>query len=118
MHDDLVQTVSKDVGEGKAVSSSSSIPASPFANIKRELTEDELSNSAVIRLLISEYDRMERDLSRMQKYEELYHSKDKESAVLSEKVKTSTASDVIYTFCEAGGSALMGISSLFWNQKG
>ena len=118
MEESSFQTVSKDVGGGKHIDSNSSIPSSPFANIKRELTEDELSNPAVIRFLISDHDRMENELFRMRKYEELFHSKDKDCAVLSERVKASTASDVIYTVCETGVSALMGTSALFWEQGG
>lgn len=118
MNEVLEQTVSRDDGGGKTIVSSSSIPSSPFANIKRELTEDEMMDPAVIRLVISDLDRMERDIIRMQKYEDLFHTKDKEAAILSEKVKSSTASEVIYTVCEAGGSALMGASSVFWDFKG
>lgn len=113
-----MEQVIKDDGGGRVSVSSSSIPPSPFANIKRELSEEELTNPAVIRFLISDHDRMESDLNRMSKYEELYHSKDKESAILTERIKVSTASEVIYTVCETGGSALMGLSSLFWGNKG
>lgn len=43
---------------------------------------------------------------------------DKECNVLLEKQKVAKASEVLYTFCEVGGSLLVGVSSIYWNNHG
>ncbi|MEY1638430.1 hypothetical protein [Tenuifilum osseticum] len=95
-----------------------SVPSSPFLNIKRDLNEEDLKSPAVQRLLLSENDKLEHQVHRLEIFEEKFHSLDKECAVLKEKVSQNTAFEIIFTTCIAIGSALCGISSLYWSQKG
>ncbi len=94
------------------------VPSSPFLNIKRDLNEDDLKTPAVQRLLLSENDKLEHQVRRLELIEENFHIIDKECAVLKEKLSQNTAFEIIFTTCIAIGSALCGISSLYWNQKG
>ncbi|WP_294743660.1 hypothetical protein [uncultured Prevotella sp.] len=119
MDDVKIIEVSKDSGMGRGQGTvPTSIPYDPYANVQRLLSEDDMSSPAVQKLLLNENDRMSREIEKIRTIEEKYHSRDKEAAILEEKLKQSTGADVLYTLCEAGGSALVGVSSTFWNNNG
>jgi hypothetical protein len=94
------------------------VPSSPFINIKRDLNEDDLKAPAVQRLLLSDNDKLEHQVHRLEIIEEKFHIIDKECAVLKEKLNQNTAFEIIFTTCIAVGSAICGISSIFWSQNG
>lgn len=112
--------VSKDSGGEKniAVARSVSIPTDPYANVKRELSDEELSSPAVQKLLLNDNYRMEREIEELKIIESKFYQRDKEAAVLEVKLKEATASEVLYTVCETLGSLLAGLSSLYWENRG
>ena len=111
--------VSKDSGFGKEqVSVPTSIPYDPYANVQRLLSEEDMSSPAVQKLLLNDNTRMSREIERLCAIEDNYHARDKEVAILEEKLKESTGAEVLYTLCEAGGSALVGVSTTFWDKNG
>ena len=111
--------VSKDSGAGKEqVSVPSSIPYDPYANVPRLLSEDEMKSSAVQKLLLNENARMSREIETFHDMEKRFHERDKEAAIFEEKLKRSTGADILYTFCETIGSALVGVSTFFWDNHG
>lgn len=113
------EVVSKDDGTVKPVKKDiSTIPSSPYTNVKRELSEEELKSPVVQKLLLSEHDRMAEEIAALKGYVDDYHKKDKENAILSEKLKYSNSTEILYSFCLTGGSALAGISSLYWDKYG
>lgn len=111
-------SVSKDQGLQKGDSNQTTIPSDPYANIKRELSEDELASPAVQKLLLNDNYKMEEEMKKLKEFETLYHIKDKEAAILEEKLKKVAGSEVLYTVCETVGSLLAGISALYWDDKG
>lgn len=113
-------SISKEPGGNRLMHSSQeeSIPVDPYANVRRALSEEELASPAVQRLLLSDYDRVERECERLKSFEDEYHKCDKRVAVLEEKLKTSTASEILYTCCVSIGSVLAGVSSIYWNNRG
>ena len=111
--------VSKDSGVGKEQTSvPSSIPNDPYAKVQRLLSEEDMRSSAVQKLLLNENDRMSRDIEKYHLMEEKYHIRDKEAAILEEKMKQSVGAEVLYTLCTAGGSALVGFSKALWEYDG
>lgn len=120
MEEDFVPSISKESVGNRLVhrSQEESIPIDPYVNVRRELSEEELTSPAVQRLLLSEYDRVERECERLKSFEEDYHKFDKRVAVLEEKLKTSTASEILYTCCVSIGSVLAGVSGIYWNNRG
>lgn len=111
--------VSKDSGIGKQQESAlMSIPYDPYANVQRFLSEEDMSSPAVQKLLLNENDRMTRELGKLHVMEEKYHARDKEAAILEEKLKKSTGADILYTLCTSGGAALVGFSKAFWDNNG
>lgn len=120
MEDNIVPSISKEtVGEQSRYRSlEESIPTDPYANVRRELSEEELASPVVQRLLLSDHDRMERECERLKSYEERYHECDKQVAILKEKLKNSTASEILYSCCVSFGSILTGVSGIYWDNKG
>ena len=111
--------VSKDSGIGKEQeSASTSIPYDPYARVQRLLSEEDMSSPAVQKLLLNENARMNKEIEKLHLVEEKYHNRDKEAAILEEKLKKSAGSEILYTICTGGGSALVGFSKAFWDNNG
>lgn len=111
--------VSKDSGIGKQQESvPMSIPYDPYAKVQRLLSEEDMASPAVQKLLLNENDRMARELSKLHLMEEKYHARDKDAAILEEKLKKSTGAEILYTLCTSGGAALVGFSKAFWENNG
>jgi hypothetical protein len=119
MDDTNTIEVSKDSGIGKEqVTVSTSIPYDPYARVQRLLSEEDMSSPAVQKLLLNENDRMNKEIEKLHLVEEKYHIRDKEAAILEEKLKKSTGAEILYTICTGGGSALVGFSKAFWDNNG
>ncbi len=112
------QFVNKDIGSEVQSGLSKAIPTNPYKNIKRELSEDELKSPAVQKLLLNEHDKMEQRITELEGYVERFYTTDKSRAILEEKIKTSNAFEILYSFCLTAGSVLVGISGIYWNNKG
>lgn len=112
------QFVKKDIGSEKVTELQKSIPTNPYTNIKRELSEDELKSPAVQKLLLNEHDKLEQRIAELEGYVERFHYVDKLRGILEEKLKTANSYEILYSFCLAAGSALAGISGIFWENKG
>jgi len=105
--------IEKDTGKRSEEESSQYVPGKPYSKLRRELTDEDLSNPAVQKLLISEIDKLEVRVSELELVETEFHSADKEKAVLEEKLKTQNSMEILYSFCLAIGSGLIGLASLF-----
>lgn len=111
--------VSKDSGlGGQQVAMPTSIPNDPYANVERHLSDADMASPAVQKILLGENDRKSNEIDRLRLIEIEYHKRDKEAAILEEKLKKSTSRDILYTICEVGGSAIAGVSGIFWENKG
>lgn len=122
-----IEEIDKDDGALELTNNSNVIPLSAYTNLKRGISEEDLNTPAVQKILLSELDKLEsrideKDILLNQKsidfleLKESYHLIDKEKAVLDEKFKTSTSQEVLYSFCIAAGSAIIGFSKVVWDQ--
>jgi hypothetical protein len=105
--------IEKDTGKGAVEETSSYVPGKPYSKLRRELADEDLTNPAVQKLVISEIDRLEIRVSYLELIEINFHKTDKEKAVLEEKLKTRSSLEVLYGFCLSIGSGLLGLASLF-----
>lgn len=80
----------------------------PLSGLNRQLTEDDLKSPGVRKLLLGQLDEYEKCKSRLEITITNFHSKDKETAVLTEKLKTFVNFDWIYTGLLTIGSILIG----------
>ena len=97
-------------------------PAAPkrrqsLSEVKRELSEDELSSPAVQRLLIEELERLDRQNAELQDYRARFHARDKLVAVLEEKINKSLAGEIVYGAMIAAGSTALGFTPSIWSQQ-
>ncbi|MEQ8583202.1 MAG: hypothetical protein RIC30_10295 [Marinoscillum sp.] len=105
--------IEKDLGKGQEESTKGYIPGKPYSKLRRELADEDLSNPAVQKLLLSEIDKLELRVSDLEIIEQNFHSLDKDKAVLVEKLKTHNSLEILYGFCLSIGSGLLGLSSMF-----
>lgn len=85
-----------------------------FSGLKREVTDEELSQSGTQKLLLDTLERAEEENNTLKSYRDKYYKADRELAVVQEKFKTNTAAEVLSTGTIAiGGAALAYAPELF-----
>ena len=123
----MPEEVQKDEGSQIISNRSSSVPSSPYSNLRREITEEDLKSPAVQRILLGEVDKLEGKAlgledklkAKTQEFSELqtlYHQKDKEKSILDEKLKKSKSQEILYSFCLAAGSVVIGFAKTVWDK--
>lgn len=80
----------------------------PLSGLNRQLTEDDLKSPGVRKLLLGQLDEYETCKNKLSETIENFHIKDKETAVLAEKLKSYVSFDWIYTSLLSVGSILIG----------
>ena len=118
--------IQKEDGAAEVENTSNSIPLSPYSNLRRGISEEDLQTPAVQRILLSEVDKLENrcleledilrnKMSDLSDLKDKYYSKDKEKAIVDEKFKTSVSQEILYSFCLTSGSVILGISNIVWS---
>jgi hypothetical protein len=123
----MTEEVQKDEGAKEVKKTSNEIPVSPYSNIKREITEEDLKFPVIQRILLSEVDKLERKNSKYEdilkstdinfnKLKDEFHEKDKQKDILEEKLKSHKSQEILYSFCLTSGSIMIGLSKQVWNE--
>lgn len=121
------QEVPKDEGAKEVSTHTTSIPISPYSNIKREISEEDLKSPAVQRILLSEVDKLENrnlelentlksNIVSFNSLNDSYHEKDKQKEILEEKLKTHKSQEILYSFCLTSGSIIIGLAKIVWTE--
>ena len=105
-NEDIHGPVPEDTRAGSGLPASKGKQA--FQNINRELSDDDLTNPAVGKLLLNELDRLEIENDELKDYQDRFYETDKKVAVLQEKNKTNLATQIISGGCFTIGGALLG----------
>lgn len=79
-----------------------------FQNVNRKLSDDDLTNPAVGKLLLNEKDRLEIENDELKDYQDRFYETDKKVAVVQEKNKTHLATEITSVGCIAMGGVLLG----------
>ena len=106
----------EDENTGSEYRSSRSKALQAFRRIPRELTEEELANPAVQKLLVGNLDRLETEKEEYRLYMERFHEADKKVAVLEEKGKTKLALEILSGTCLTCGGLAIGQINALWPQ--
>lgn len=106
----------EDEDTGSESRSSRSKALQAFRRIPRELTEEELANPAVQKLLVGNLDRLEIEKEEYRAYMERFHEADKKVAVLEEKGKTKLALEILSGTCLTCGGLAIGQINAPWPQ--
>lgn len=109
----MSEEVEKDKGKPSKELENNYIPGKPYSRLRRELSEEDLTNPAVQKLIISDIDKLESRITDLEDFQEKFHKADKDKAVLEEKMKAHNSHDILYSFCLSAGSGLLGAASLF-----
>lgn len=80
-----------------------------FSEIRRQLSEKELTSAGVQKLIIENLDRAELECERLQGFVERYYTADKRAAVLEEQVRSKRAFDILHSLCLTVGGVLVGL---------
>jgi hypothetical protein len=79
------------------------------------MTDEELTNPGVQKLIIDELEQSDAKCSELEDYVERYYEADKRAAVLEEKVRTVTAIEICFGVGTAFGGVILGLAPFFWN---
>lgn len=88
-----------------------------FARLRRALTDEELSSTAVQRMLIDEIERLEADCIEHRAYVKMYHDESKKRAVAEEKLLTKRAVEVLHVSSLSAGSLALGFAPTIWTTQ-
>ena len=80
-----------------------------FSKIDRELSESELHDSSLLKILINERDEYIKCKAKLEKCIDKCHQLDKQNAVLEGKLSSSTSNEILYSVMLALGPALLGL---------
>lgn len=85
-----------------------------LSNLRRELSDQELTSPAVQKLLLDEIDRLEEDNTELVGYRGRFYESDKRAAVLEQKSRVSVAYEIISLSCITVGGAAIGYAPSAW----
>jgi hypothetical protein len=88
-----------------------------FRGIVRQLTDEELRNPGVQKLLLDNLETAETRCAELSAYADRYYDADKRVAVLLEKLNLDRTTEVAFGVGVGLGSAIMGLSPLFWKTQ-
>ncbi|MGB6064786.1 MAG: hypothetical protein WBG50_08250 [Desulfomonilaceae bacterium] len=71
----------------------------PFGSIPREVTEEELDQPGVKRLVLHIMDQLRDQVKELTEFRELYHKEHWKSGILEEKTKRSNSHDIVGVSC-------------------
>src|SRR4051812_43259417 len=75
-----------------------------LARVRREMTDEELSQPAVQKMMMDELERLDRERDDLLPYRDRFAEADKQCAILAEKLKPKVAADVFFGGCTTIGS--------------
>lgn len=80
----------------------------PFSKIAVELDPDDLNSKGVQKLILSQIEHLEAEVSRLKEFENDFHVKDKECTALQTKQKKDTMLEILYSLAITIGGCLIG----------
>ena len=97
------------------------VPASgrraAFRDVRRQLTDAELTNPGVLKLLLDMLEEAWSEIEVLSPYQTRFHDADKNAAILSEKVKTINASEIFFGVGFGLGGSIIGLAPYFHSLK-
>lgn len=85
-----------------------------FENLRRQLTNEELTTPGVPKLLLDMLENAEADRDDLRNYVDLFHSADKRASILAEKLIREKSNEVYFAVGIGLGGAITGLTPFFW----
>ena len=80
----------------------------PFRDLSRKLSPEELRGTGTQKMILDLLDQLQDENEELKEFKERFHERDKEVAVLLERLKKSKAQDIVIGATLAGGSLILG----------
>jgi len=88
-----------------------------FRDIRRQLTDTDLTSPGVQMLILDELERAESQCELLQVFVDRYHDADKRAAVLEERGRTARSVELLFGVGVGVGCAIIGLAPFFWNNR-
>jgi len=88
-----------------------------FSNIRRQMTDEELSSPGVQKLLIDMLEESESECENLKNYVSSYHVADKRAAILGERLTKDNKIDIFFGVGVGLGGAILGLIPFFSDDK-
>ena len=87
-----------------------------FRDIRRQLTDDDLANPGVQRLILEELERAEEQCETLQTYVDRFYEADKRAAVLEAAASSEKTVEILFRVGVGLGGTLIGLSPSLWQE--
>jgi len=97
------------------VASNTDKPRKTHSMLKRELSQEDLSQPGVQKMLLGELDKLEEEKSELTPYRDKYYETKLQLGITQEKLKTSDAADIVYGAMMTMGALILGYTPSAWD---
>lgn len=112
---DTTPSIAKQTGQESGVPTTGARLA--LSDIKKELSDDEMTQSGVVKLLLEMLQESDNDRERLKPFINQFYFADKNAAVLMEKLKTNKSIEVFFGVGVGLGGVIIGLSPFFGTLK-
>lgn len=102
------------IGTGTPEAESKGVKGGALSTLSRQISDGDLKNKAVVRLILDRSDQLQREVDQCSIYKDKFHEKDKLSAVLSEKLASINARSIAIAI----GGIIAGYLPSLWSNWG
>jgi serine phosphatase RsbU (regulator of sigma subunit) len=88
-----------------------------FSRLKRELTQDEMCEPGVQKMILQDHERIEGENRELQAFRDKYYDASAKLAVLETERRRSVAWEVLSSGCLAIGAAAIGFAPVMWSSQ-
>lgn len=86
------------------------------STIRRELSDKDMTNPAVAKLLLDDVERLEQRVDDLTSVQAQFHAADKSAAVLEHKLNASKSEEIVFGVCTTLAGAALGFAPSVWSQ--
>ena len=88
-----------------------------FSNLRRELTDEELTSAAVQRMLLDEIERLDSECDDLRVTRDKFHACDKRVGVLEERFKAKISLEIMHVTCFLLSGSALGYAASNWGSQ-
>lgn len=88
-----------------------------FSNLRRELSDEELTSAAVQRMLLDELERLDSECEDLRVIRDKYYASDKRVGVLEERFKSKISLEIMHVTCFLLSGSALGYAASNWGSQ-
>jgi hypothetical protein len=86
------------------------------ASLRRELSDKDMTNPAVAKLLLDDVERLEKQVNELYNVQAQYNDADKRAAVLEQKLNASRSQEIVFASCTTLAGTALGFAPSVWSE--